>query len=451
MPPKPNVVFFFTDQQRWDTTGIHGNPLDLTPNFDRVALRGTHCYNTFTCQPVCAPARASLQTGLYATHTDVWSNGKILPADKKTLAQYYREAGYTTGYIGKWHLSDNSLAGPVRAEERGGYEYWLAANLLEFTSDAYDTVMFDNDMQAVKLPGYRVDAITDAAIDYIDGHQEQPFFLFLSYLEPHFQNSRDDYPAPDGYAERYTGKWTPPDLAALPGTAQRHLPGYYGMVKRLDEAFGRILDTLKSLNLMDNTIVVFTSDHGNHFKTRNAEYKRSCHESSIRIPLAFHGPGFMGGGRIEKLVSLLDVPPTLLDACGIEVPEIMHGRSILPLTRHEAAGWPEEVFIQISESQIGRCVRTARWKYSVYAPGLNGSSAPGSDHYTEEFLYDLYADPYELENLIDHAGYLEVKQVMRERLLRRLSEAGEAPPTIEAVPVKQAQGQRRLAPNDKYL
>ncbi len=450
MPSKPNIVFFFTDQQRWDTTGVHGNPLDLTPNFDRMAQRGTHCYNTFTCQPVCAPARASLQTGLYATNTGVWRNGFALPKESKTLAHYFNDAGYTTGYIGKWHLGDNDLAGPVRPEERGGYDYWLAANLLEFTSDAYETVLYNADQQPVKLPGYRVDAITDAGIDYIQANQERPFFLFLSYLEPHFQNTRDDYPAPDGYAERYTGRWIPPDLDALPSTARRHLPGYYGMVKRLDEALGRIMDALKSLGLTENTIVVFTSDHGNHFKSRNAEYKRSCHESSIRIPLALTGPGFNGGGRIEKLVSLLDLPPTLLDACAIPVPEAMQGRSILPLVCHDAIDWPEEVFLQISESQVGRCVRTTRWKYSVCTPEVNGWAAPCSDHYVEEFLYDLYADPYELENLIDHEGYVEVKQVLRERLLRRIVEAGETAPVIEEVPVLKPRGQRRLLPNDEY-
>lgn len=210
------------------------------------------------------------------------------------------------------------------------------------------------------------------------------------------------------------------------------------------------MDALKSLGLTENTIVVFTSDHGNHFKSRNAEYKRSCHESSIRIPLALTGPGFNGGGRIEKLVSLLDLPPTLLDACAIPVPEAMQGRSILPLVCHDAIDWPEEVFLQISESQVGRCVRTTRWKYSVCTPEVNGWAAPCSDHYVEEFLYDLYADPYELENLIDHEGYVEVKQVLRERLLRRIVEAGETAPVIEEVPVLKPRGQRRLLPNDEY-
>ncbi|MDQ3247966.1 MAG: sulfatase-like hydrolase/transferase, partial [Chloroflexota bacterium] len=250
-----------------------------------------------------------------------------------------------------------------------------------------------------------------------------------------------------------TGRWVPPDLAALVGSTHQHLGGYYGMVKRLDEALGRLLDALKSLNLLDNTIVLFTSDHGCHFKTRNGEYKRSCHESSIRVPTAIRGPGFDGGGRVRQLVSLIDLPPTLLDAAGLPVPAAMQGRSILPLLRGERTGWPDEMFIQISESQIGRALRTERWKYSVSVPGQGGSSAPGSDHYVEEFLYDLHADPHELTNLVGMASYYDVKVRLRARLIERMVQAGEDAPTIEPAP--EAAAPQRAASIDevrsKYL
>jgi arylsulfatase A-like enzyme len=130
---KPNVIVFFTDQQRWDTTGVHGNPLGLTPNFDRMARAGTDVHYAFTAQPVCAPSRSTVMTGRYATNTGVFRNGIILDPEMETLAKCFRAGGYRTGYIGKWHLGD---ADPVPPEQRGGYEEWLAANLLEFTSDA---------------------------------------------------------------------------------------------------------------------------------------------------------------------------------------------------------------------------------------------------------------------------------------------------------------------------
>ncbi len=439
---RPNILVFFTDQQRWDTAGVHGNPMGLTPNFDAMARRGTHVAHAFTCQPVCGPARSCLQTGLYATTTGCFKNGVPLPQDARTLAHHFRDAEYTTGYIGKWHLADEE---PVPEAKRGGYEYWLASNILEGTSDAYDTVMYDNENRAVKLPGYRVDALTDGAIRYIDTHQSEPFFLFVSYLEPHHQNRWDDYPPPDGYRERYTGGWMPPDLAGLGGSAHQHLGGYYGMVKRLDEGLGRILDALKSLGLTEKTVVLFTSDHGCHFKTRNAEYKRSCHESSIRVPTALQGPGFDGGGQIRQLVSLVDLPATLLDAAGIPVPAEMEGRSILPLTKGQTDGWPEEVFVQISETQVGRAVRTHRWKYGVDAPDKHGGRDSGSERYVEQYLYDLEADPYELTNLIGAESHQEVAAVMRERLIRRMTEAGEPPPAIEQAPSHRI-GQRRVPP-----
>lgn len=447
---KPNVIVFFTDQQRWDTSGLHGNPLDLMPNFDRLARKGTFFTNAFTCQPVCGPARACLQTGKYATVLGTYKNTIPLPEDEMTLAKYFREAGYTTGYIGKWHLGgikpekEQGRQQPVPEEKRGGYEYWLAADLLEFTSEEYNTVLFDNDNQPVKLPGYRVDACTDAAIRYVDVHQDEPFFLFLSLLEPHFQNHRDDFPAPDGYRERYIDGWTPPDLAALGGTAHSHLPGYYGMVKRIDEAFGRLVDALKSLGILDNTIVLFTTDHGCHFKTRNSEYKRSCHESSIRLPAAAIGPGFTRGGEVEELVSLVDFPPTLLDAAGLPVPDAMQGRSVMPLLRREPVDWQDDVFVQISEAQVGRAVRTTRWKYSVVAPDKHGGKDPDSDRYVEEFLYDLYADPYELDNLAGHPSYRAVADKLRERLLTRMTEAGEKAPIIEPAPEMSNPGRRTV-------
>jgi len=430
---QPNVIVFFTDQQRWDTTGIHGNPLDLTPNFDRMAQEGTHIYQSFTCQPVCGPARSCLQTGMYATQTGCYRNDIPLPQGAKTLAHYFRDGGYQTGYIGKWHLGTKE--GAVPEHERGGYDYWLASNILEFTSDAYDTVMYDNNNQAVKLPGYRVDALTDASINYINTHQENPFFLFISYIEPHHQNHRDDYPAPYGYQEKYTtNSYIPPDLAALGGSTHQQIAGYYGMVKRLDEALGRLMDSLRSLNLLDNTIIMFTSDHGNHFKTRNSEYKRSVHDASIRVPTAFIGPGFNGGGRVQELVSLIDLPPTLLDAAQLPIPDNMPGKSIHALINHQPIDWQSEIFVQVSETEVARAIRTKRWKYGVVATNKDAWNDSDSDHYIESYLYDLQADPYELNNRVGSIAHREVADKLSKRLIQRMIAIGEPHPIIQPAP-----------------
>ena len=386
---------------------------------------------------------------MYATENGVYRNGRALADDAVTLANCFDKAGYDTAYIGKWHLAGAKPNGERRLtvprERQGGYDYWLGAELTEFVSDAYNTVLFDEDENPVKLPGYRVDATTDAAIRYVQDHQNNPFYLFLSFLEPHFQNHRDDYPAPDGYEERYRGGWIPPDLAALGGSTHQHLAGYYGMVKRLDEALGRMLDALKSLDLLENTIVLFTADHGCHFKTRNGEYKRSCHESSVRIPAAACGPGFEGGGRVDGLVSLMDFMPTLLDAAGVPVPEGISARSVMPSLRGR-----DEVLIQISESQVGRAIRTNRWKYSVSAPEKDGYAVMDSDTYVEEFLYDVQSDPYELTNLIGFESHREVADRLKERLIALMTEAGEAVPEIVPAETRTDGMRRQVFPDQPY-
>jgi arylsulfatase A-like enzyme len=435
---RPHVLVVFTDQQRWDSTGVHGNPLELTPNFDRVAAAGTHAFNAYTCQPVCLPARSSVQTGRFATETGCFTNGGCLRPDEKTLGHWFREAGYRTGYIGKWHLCRED---PVPPACRSGYDDWLGSNVLEFSSDAYRAVTYDGDGRPVHLPGYRVDALTDAAIRYVDAHRREPFFLMLSLLEPHHQNHRDEYAAPEGYRERYTGRWTPPDLAAAgaAGSAAWQLGGYWGIVKRIDEAFGRLLDALRSLDLSERTIVLFTADHGNHFKTRNGEYKRSCHDGCTRIPFALAGPGFRGGGRRTELVSLVDVAPTLLDACGLPVPPTVQGRSLLPLVqRRPAAPWREEAFIQISETQVGRAIRTARWKYAVHAPDRHPWKDAFAERYVEQFLYDMEADPYEQHNLAGLETLADVSADLRARLVRCIREFEGRDAAVEPAPARKA-------------
>lgn len=434
---RPNVVVFFTDQQRADTMD---NPLGLTPNLDRMARAGTHAPYAVTPQPVCAPARAAIQTGRYPTTTGCFRNEIPLPSTERTLAHHFAAAGYTTGYIGKWHLAQSD---PVPPAERGGYEHWLAANLLEFTSDAYRTVLFDEACDPVALPGYRCDAITDAAIRFVADHHEEPFFLFVSYLEPHHQNESDSYPAPDGYAERYAGRWLPPDVAALtaPGDPTvQHVAGYCGQVTRLDEGLGRLRDALKSLSLTENTIVAYTSDHGCHFRTRNAEYKRSCHDGSLRVPLVLTGPAFTGGGRIDAPVSTVDLPPTLLAAAGLPVPAEMQGHSLL-----DRAALPAEAYFQVSESEVGRGIRTSRWKYYAVAPDADPWADAGATRYVEHALYDLDNDPAELTNLAGLTSHASVAARLRDRLSERITGAGEPTPVIEPAPPRPT-GQRRADP-----
>lgn len=442
----PNIVFIFSDQQRWDTVGCYGQELDLTPNLDRMAEEGVRFEHAFTCQPVCGPARACLQTGKWATETGCFRNGIALPLNEVTLAQRLSQRGYEVGYIGKWHLASTHGLGDadidyrtksVPPERRGGYvDHWLASDVLEFTSHSYDGHMFDSDGNQKDFPQgrYRVDAHTDWVLDYLRTRDRaKPFFLFVSYIEPHHQNDHNQYEGPHGSKEQFADYQVPGDLVDTEGDWRENYPDYLGCINSLDENVGRIRDELEQLDLAEDTLLIYTSDHGSHFRTRNSEYKRSCHEGCIRIPMLACGPGFGGGKTISDLVSLIDLPPTVLAAAGVEPPDTMKGRPLQQVLDGVPEDWPQEVFLQISESQVGRAIRTKRWKYSVYAPDKDGNQDPASDCYVEQYLYDLDVDPHERNNLVADPAYAEIRAQLAGTLKRRMAEAGEAVPTISPV------------------
>lgn len=429
----PNVLVVLTDQQRWDTAGCYGSPLELTPALDEMANRGTRLEQCVSSNPVCGPQRASLQTGQYPTecgiHTNLMGGDADSPIQNElTIADVFNHAGYQTGYIGKWHLANTRLD-PIPEHLRGGYEdYWLAADALEHTSHAYEGTLYNGNCDSVEFKDrYRVDFLTDCVETFLSEERDEndPFFLFCSYLEPHHQNDRNTYDAPDGYAEEYANPWVPPDLEGRPGDWFKELPDYYGCCRRLDENLERILTILEEEDLADETIVLFTSDHGCHFRTRNREYKRSPHESSIRVPAVFQGPGFDGGGVIEEVTSLLDVPVTLLETAGIEVPDSFQGQNVQPLAYgHDEANeaWQNDAFIQISESAVERTLRTDRWTYSVYDPNADPIEDSASDEYVERYLFDLRTDPYQEVNLVGRDDYRDVAEDLREHLWKRVQE-----------------------------
>lgn len=432
---KANIIVIIADQFRWDALGAARlTSMSLTPNLDDMARRGVLFQSAITNQPVCAPSRACLFTGQYQNRHGVWRNGLPLSPDAVTLAKTLRGAGYTTNYVGKWHLAPQSQPGAVTPEYRGGFlDLWEGSNVLEHTSHAYEGDLYDGDGKPIHFSGvYRVDFMTDRAVRFLRNAGRKPFFLVVSYLEPHFQNDQNIFAAPKGYAERYPNPFVPEDLRPFPGDWYASLPGYYGCIASIDEAVGKILRTLTETGAAENTIVVFTSDHACHFRTRNAEYKRSPHDSSVHVPLVVQGPGFNRQLEVPELVSQVDLAPMLLEAVGVTPPASMQGRSYLALLDRKA-GWRNEVFIQISESMVGRALRTYRWKYAVAAPNAPGR-AGSSDRYVEYQMYDLFTDPHELINLAARREYRDVAKELRARLVARMAEAGESTPVIDDAP-----------------
>lgn len=431
---RPNIIFYFSDQQRWDTVNE-----EATPNLMQLAREGIQFENSYTCQPVCGPARACLQTGMYATQCGCYWNGVPLPQTIRPMAEYFNEAGYETAYVGKWHLASDRLPNvgfhcektAIPKERQGGYKnWWRAADVLEFTSHGYDGYVFDAEGNQIDFKGYRADCINDFALEYLDQKtSDDPFFLFISQLEPHHQNDRHCYEGPKETVEKFRDYPIPPDLSFLEGDYEKMYPDYMAAINRLDENVGRLVAKLKEKGLYENTILIYTSDHGSHFKTRNLEYKRSCHDSAIHTPLIIRGGPFQGGKKEERLVSLIDLPPTMLDLAGIPIPKSYMGHS---LVRELAGEEPERdcVFIQISESQCGRAIRTKQYKYSVRALAPTGYTIHRSPVYFEDYLYDLTKDPIEKNNLIKDRSYAFVRQKMKKLLLREMERAGEKKPVI---------------------
>lgn len=434
---RPNIVLVISDQFRWDCIGAMGlNPMNLTPNLDRMAAHGVLFRSAFSNQPVCAPARGSIFTGQYPRRHGVWKNGIALKPGSTTLASVLHETGYSTNYIGKWHLGPPTAradAGPVAPAYRGGFQdLWLGSNELEHTSHAYEGDLFDNDGKAVHFSGvYRTDFMTGHAQRFLRS-AKSPFLLCLSYLEVHHQNDTDTFDPPKEYAHRYPNPFVPENLRQLPGSWPSQLADYYACVAKMDETIGTIRKTLAETGLGRNTILIFSSDHACHFKTRNSEYKRSPHEGSIHVPLIVEGPGFNRGTEISELVSHVDYTPTLLSAAGLPVPPGMQGHNLLPLLDRKTEGWRNEVYFEMSEFYTGRGLRTPQYTYAVLAPKQRGWQAvPGSDRYVDYVLYDNYADPNQLVNLAGRAPYQQVAQELRKRLLQRMEEAGDPQATIE--------------------
>ena len=437
--PKPNIVLFFSDQQRADTVGLYGQELDITPNLDRMGNEGIVFENAFTPQPVCGPFRSILQSGRYPTETGCFTNQIALPLDIKTLADWFYEAGYDLGYVGKWHLaSDGEMeqkptidyqCSAIPPERRGGYKgFWRVADVLEFTSHGYGGYVFDEKMQKHEFTGYRCDAITDYGLEYLDQiPSDKPFFLTISHIESHHQNDRNHYEGPDGSKERFKGCHIPSDLTSIPGGDYAdEYPDYLGQVASLDENLGRIIQKLKDKGVYDNTVVIYLSDHGSHFRTRNRDenlcgyddYKRTGHDAALKVPLVIGGGAVKEHIAVEDLVSTASLPKTLLAIAGVDVGDAMIGENLIDVAEGRCAGRKNEVFAQISESRVGRVLRTKDYLLGVVAKGLYGGKYKDSKEYIVDYFYDLASDPDELNDVKSEGRYKETIRTLCDELER---------------------------------
>jgi len=446
-PPsqRPNVLMICADQFRADFVCANGeNPSTKTPNIDALAARGVNFGKAVCNQPLCSPSRISFLTSMNATKTGVWKLNLEPNHSFPTIATSLKQADYSTNFIGKWHVSAGKDAAgkPQRGwippgPSRSGFDdRWEGANVLEIVSHPMEGDYWDNGGTNIGFKNqYRVDFITDRAVQFLEEKHDKPWLLFLSQLEPHQQNDVDAMVPPDRYAKNYDDPFIPQDLRDLPGNWRSRIGGYYGCVQAIDDCVGRVMSTLERTGQLENTIVVFFSDHGCHFRTRMGEYKRSPHEAALRVPLIFAGPGFDQGIKMDELVSLLDLTPTLLDGCGVQVPSNMQGKTVKPLMSDSAArkAWDSTVYIQISESMVGRAIRTKDWMFSVHDPEGKPNEDPYSKTYEDFAMYQLGSDPYQKLNLIGRSEYKEIANHLREELKRRIVLNGEPDPVIKPI------------------
>jgi arylsulfatase A-like enzyme len=418
---RPNILFFFADQLRAQSLGCYGNQEVRTPNLDRLASQGLLFRNTLANSPVCCPARANMLTGKYTHANGMVANDLRLRESETTSAEILSRAGYRTGFIGKWHLDGGPrLPGFVPpGPRRQGFTFW-AAN--ECSHSHFRTQYFRDSPEPIPVERFEAEAWTDIAIDFLrDSRKEnQPFFLTIAPGPPH-----DPYGAPDSYMKLYD----PDKLTMRPNwrKADERTPGpkqiaaYYAAITAVDDQVGRLMKTLEELGLAEDTIVMFTSDHGDMLGSHGRRLKRKPWEESIRIPGILRYPRRAKAGRqTDALFTQVDFAPTLLSLCGMDVPASMQGSDLAPVVTGARSEGPDSAFFQIFGPYEGdgtedgwRGVRTRRYMYARFR------SKPW-------VLYDLEADPYEMKNLAGEPSAASVQGDMEKRLAAWMRKTGDS-------------------------
>ncbi len=411
-PRRPNVVFVFADQMRAHAMGCMGNKQVITSHLDQLASQGLLVTNAVSAQPVCSPYRAQLLTGRYGHATGVIHNDIRLPDSEVLIPDLMKQQGYTTGYIGKWHLSGNRK-NPVDARSRRGWDFWAVRNC----SHQHSTPEYwlNEAEESVRVPGWEPDVQTDLAVEFIEKNRSAPFCLFMSFGPPH-----NPYKAPEAYVDMYKDKPLT-ERPNVPKADAERLREYYAMVTSLDHCVGRISDALDEAGVAEDTILVFSSDHGDMLGSQGHRLKQRPWEESINIPfIVRYARRIKAGQRRDWLVSSVDVMPTLLGLCDVPIPSDVQGQDYSATFLGESTQEREAAFLFNVHKGAGpgtdwRGIRTKAWTYAYHASG-------------DWVLYDLKSDPYQLRNLIDDPAYAATKKALREQLEDMRKTLGESLP-----------------------
>ena len=427
----PNLLFIFSDQWRAQAFGYAGDPNARTPRTDAFARESLNFCNAVSGCPVCSPYRASLLSGQYPLKHGMIVNDQTLHnVPGGSFADALNAAGYDTGYIGKWHIHGCGRAKYVPPEHRLGFHFWQG---YECTHSYNKSFYYGDTPEPQMWEGYDAEAQTTRASDFIGQRDPtRPFALFLSWGPPHspYQTAPDAFRAlfkPESVALR------PNVPAEAASEAQQALAGYYAHGTALDAYFGRLLDTLDRHGLADNTIVVFTSDHGDLLGSQGLWNKQWPHDESIRVPFLLRWPAALGhhARTIKAPIDAPDLMPTLLSLCGATVPSSVEGRNFAPMILgrepddcdHAAVLSCYTPFHQMKRSAGGREYRGVRTTRHTYVRDLQGPW----------LLFDNEADPCQLHNLINRPETVAVQTDLDARLqawLRKLNDPFDAGPAL---------------------
>ncbi|MBI1358005.1 MAG: sulfatase-like hydrolase/transferase [Acidobacteria bacterium] len=416
---RPNIVFLFTDDQAPWAIGLSGNPYAQTPNMDALFQRGAYLTNAFTVTPVCSPSRASLMTSRYGSELGItdWihpTRDASIGLDPATTTwpEALQKAGYRTGLVGKWHLGVPDQFHPTKT----GFDYFMGFR--EGGTTPSDPLL-EKDGKEQRFQGLTVDIFTDHALQFLENNREGPFLLCLFFRSPHapwLPVADDDW----ALFENLMPKPPHPNYPNLDTQrVQRMTREYLASVHGVDRNVGRVVEKLEQLGLTDNTVVVYSADHGYNMGHNGIWHKGNgiwlltknppatanipdgqrpnMYDNSIRVPTAVVWPGVVKPGtRIERTVSNLDWYPTFVEIAGASLPqgEAIRGRSIVPLLKGQKPQWEDEFFAEYSTKHQShtamRMWRTKRWKL------IRDFIDPSRDE-----LYDLEHDPEETRNRIE--------------------------------------------------
>lgn len=420
----PNVLIVLADQWRAQSTGYSGDPNVQTPNLDRLAAGSVNFKNAVSSMPVCTPFRASLLTGQRPLINGVFMNDVQLDTDAVSMGKVFSKAGYDTGYIGKWHLDGHGrLQFIPPGNRRQGFDFW-AAN--ECTHDYNESVYYKNEDPTRKIwDGYDAFSETDAAIDYMGKGKksENPFLLVLSWGTPHAPY----HTAPEEYRKRFD-----PEKIELRDNVpeemreqvKKDLAGYYAHIAALDDMIGKLMDNLRETGELENTIVLFTSDHGDLLGSQGAYKKQQPYDESIRVPMLYHLPKDMdiASGQRDALIGSADIMPTLLELCNIPVPNTVEGTGYRPYMEGNKKADTVALITCVqpfgqwnkvqNDAREYRGLRTLNY---TYTRDLDGPW----------LLFDNKKDPYQMDNLVDNAEYGEIQSKLDHLLKDRLEKNGD--------------------------